>query len=289
LGAPDFDETVAAPPNATGPEGTMTSDPPSTAMLFRGPRPDCAGLRSLRFPPLPGSLEEAEAVAELWRSYHEPASMPAPVRLLTGPAATETAVKRQAPGNRLLHIATHGYFLNGTCPSGFGGTRGIGLLVSDENAAEEDRSVREVENPLLLSGLVLAGGNRREATAPDQDDGILTAQEIAALDLSGVDWAVLSACETGVGEVLNGEGVLGLRRAFRVAGTRTLITSLWSVRDEETRRWMDAFYRGRLEGKRETIDALREADLTMLDERRRRGASTHPFYWGAFIASGDWR
>ena len=93
------------------------------------------------------------------------------------------------------------------------------------------RAPRSERNPLLLSGLALAGANRR-ATSGDGEDGILTAEEVGALDLGGVEWAVLSACDTGLGEIRAGEGVFGLRRAFQVAGVRTVIMSLWSVQDE---------------------------------------------------------
>ncbi len=142
---------------------------------------------------------------------------------------------------------------------------------------------------MLLSGLVLAGANHRGAAGFDEDDGILTAEEIAAMDLSGVEWAVLSACDTGVGEIENGEGVFGLRRAFQVAGARTLIMSLWSVEDQATRVWMHALYEGRLLKGFGTAEAVREASLRALRDRREKGQSTHPFFWGAFIAAGDWR
>ena len=141
----------------------------------------------------------------------------------------------------------------------------------------------------LLSGLALTGANRREQASPGQDDGILTAEEIAALDLSAVEWAVLSACETGIGEVKAGEGVFGLRRAFQVAGAKTLIMSLWAVEDESARQWMKKLYQGRFLKRLGTAEAVREASLEVLRERRAKGESTHPFYWGAFVAAGDWR
>src|SRR5262249_19666699 len=123
----------------------------------------------------------------------------------------------------------------------------------------------------------------------DAEDGILTTEEVAALDLSGVSWAVLSACETGVGDVVPSEGVLGMRRAFRIAGARTLITSLWSVQDASTRQWMQALYRARFARGLATDEAMRRASLELIEDRSRHGKSTHPFYWGAFVAAGDWR
>jgi CHAT domain-containing protein len=175
----------------------------------------------------------------------------------------------------VLHLATHGFFLEGACAS---------ALDPEKPEADVLR-----ENPLLLSGLALAGANRRVAADPDAEDGILTAQEVASLDLASVEWAVLSACSTGVGEIHAGEGVLGLRRAFRVAGARTLITSLWPVDDVSTRAWMRALYAARFGRGLWTAESVREASLRVLGERRRKGRSTHPFYWAGFVASGDWR
>ena len=151
------------------------------------------------------------------------------------------------------------------------------------------RSVDAGESPLLLSGLALAGANRRAAAGIDEDDGILTAEEVAALNLEGVEWAVLSACDTGLGTVTAGEGVLGLRRAFQVAGVRTVIMSLWSVEDQAARQWMAALYRARLDDRLDTADAVRQASLTVFRERRAKRQSTHPFYWASFVAAGDWR
>jgi CHAT domain-containing protein len=137
--------------------------------------------------------------------------------------------------------------------------------------------------------LALAGANRRARANPDEDDGILTAEEVAALNLSGTEWAVLSACDTGVGEIKAGEGVFGLRRAFQVAGARTVIMSLWSVEDQSTRAWMRALYEGRFQRHLSTADAVHQASLSVLRDRRAHGLSTHPFFWAAFVAAGDWR
>ena len=149
-------------------------------------------------------------------------------------------------------------------------------------------SIRPRGNPLLLSGLALAGFNHRESAGPQEDDGVLTAEEISAMDLTRVEWAVLSACDTGIGEVKANEGVFGLRRAFLLAGARTLIMSLWSVKDAAAWQWMKNLYQGRVKGL-STIDAVAAASREMIEQRRRSGESTHPFYWGAFVASGDWR
>jgi len=269
---------------------------PSTAVtaapaLFRGERSACASFRDLTFEPLPAAAEEAQQVEAIWAATG--ASSTEGSTLLTGAEATETLFKRRASDNRILHIASHGFFLNERCPSALERRRGIGGLVPAEgrelNAYLMPSSQPIGENPLLLSGLALAGANHRTAAGPDEEDGILTAEEIAAMDLSGVEWAVLSACDTGVGEVRAGEGVFGLRRAFQVAGAGTLIMSLWSVEDEATREWMRELYEGRLLKELSTAEAVREASLSVLNARRQRGESTHPFYWAAFVAAGDWR
>ena len=100
---------------------------------------------------------------------------------------------------------------------------------------------------------------------------------------------MLSACDTGLGQLRAGEGVFGLRRAFQVAGARTVVMSLWSVDDQATRLWMRALYEGRLKRNLSTADAVREASLSVLRDRRARQQSTHPFYWAGFVAAGDWR
>jgi len=163
------------------------------------------------------------------------------------------------------------------------GLRGIG----GRKGAKRQRILPD--NPLLLSGLALAGANQRRPTPGNPEDGILTAEEVAALDLNGVEWAVLSACDTGVGEIKAGEGVFGLRRAFRIAGARTIIMSLWAVEDRAARAWMRPLYEGRLRDRLSTADAVRHASQTVLAERRAKGLSTHPFYWAGFVAAGDWR
>src|SRR5439155_9036837 len=144
----------------------------------------------------------------------------------------------------VLHLATHGFFLNGGCPPAANGTRSVDGLSSGGTGSAR---LQLGESPLLLSGLALAGANRRAIAGPDEDDGILTAEEVTALNLEGVEWAVLSACDTGLGEVKAGEGVFGLRRAFQVAGVRTVIMSLWSVDDEAARIWMRTLYERRLQ------------------------------------------
>ena len=218
----------------------------------------------------------------MWRdTVEEPGSG---VLHLTGAEASESTFKSRAPGHRILHVATHGFFLGGGTSGGGTGTRGLTV-----KKAEAPEPLRDRVSPLLLSGLAMAGANHRDAAVAGEEDGILTAEEMAALDLSGVEWAVLSACDTGVGEIQAGEGVFGLRRALQLAGVRTLIMSLWPVDDEATREWMTGLYRGRLGLALDSASAARSAGVGVLERRRERGESTHPFYWAAFIAAGDWR
>jgi CHAT domain-containing protein/tetratricopeptide (TPR) repeat protein len=247
--------------SAGGPSGTEGSKHPT----YRGPRAGCASFRSMSFEGLPESRKEVEAVRSIVRS-------PENLLLLTGQDADEGTFKRLAPGRRVIHLATHGFFLDADC------------LQASDGAASSEAGV------FALSGLALAGANTRNAQPLDKDveDGILTAEEIAALDLSGVEWAVLSACDTGLGSVQSGEGILGLRRAFENAGVGTLIMTLWPVEDDATRRWMEELYRGRAAG-RSAPQAVREASLSLLRSQRRLGGSTHPYYWGGFVAAGDWR
>ena len=127
------------------------------------------------------------------------------------------------------------------------------------------------------------------AARPGEEDGMLSAAEISTLDLGGVDWVVLSACETGVGTLSSAEGVLGLRRAFLVAGARTVITSLWKVEDAPTRLWMRELYRARLVDGLPTDEAVRAASRAVIAHYRAIGLPCKPGAWAGFIAVGSWR
>jgi CHAT domain-containing protein len=246
VGAPAYDDSSGL-------------DGGETRVAYRGAPVSCA---ALEFGALEQTRSEAEEVASLWRS----SGTGEDTLLLRDAAASEGAFKRAAPGRRILHLATHGFFTGHEC-LGEGTAEGSG-------------------NPLLRAGLAFAGANRREEARESGDDGILTAEEVAALDLGGVEWAVLSACDTGVGDIQTGEGVLGLQRAFRIAGARNVILSLWPVEDRAGREWMAALYRHRLRDRLSTSEAVRRATLDVLESRRSRGSSTHPFYWAAFLATG---
>jgi len=267
MGAPDFERADTPDPAAPRPEapaGHAKGGAESAPAV-------CADFAALRFEPLVSAGEEVDTVAAIWRS-----ASTEPVRVLVGRRATETAFRRFAPSYRWLHVATHGFVLPGDC----GGAGARASDVADTIA---------FENPLLRSGLALAGANRRAGAANAGADGILTADEIAQLDLSGVELAVLSACETGRGDVRGSEGVLGLRRALQIAGVRTVLMSLWSVDDDATRQWMSALYVARLRAGLDVAAAVREADVAVLRSRRARGESDHPYYWGAFVSCGEGR
>jgi len=271
LGDPDFDWNGEAAGLARG----------SVASRMRGASGACVSLDDVVFNRLPSTAVETATVVELWSRNKRDA-----VRL-TGQEATEAELKRLGPGKAVLHLATHGFVLGDRCEAGSVAGRGIGGLAPSRppTAPEEDSSLEL----LGLAGLALAGANLRGEADPGEEDGVITAMEIAYLDLGGVDWTVLSACDTGVGESISGEGVFGFRRAFRMAGARTVIMSLWPVEDKATLAWMESLYRARLQKGMTTAESVQYASLELLRDRRDAGLSTHPFYWGAFIAAGDWR
>jgi len=281
LGGPAFDDaTVFA--SGSNRRTSVRESAASPAAAVRSAGSPCESLQGVRFAPLAGTLQEVQELSHLW---NVPAIPEERARVLVGRDASEPTFKKEAHGYRVLHLATHGFFLGDSCSPARDGTRSVGGLV---NASSTRPAAMPAENPLLLSGLALAGANRRQSAAPNDDDGILTAEEVASLDLGGVEWAVLSACDTGIGQIKSGEGVFGLRRAFQVAGARTVIMSLWSVDDQATRVWMRALYEGRFQKRLTTADAMRAASAAVLRNRRAKGLSTNPFYWAAFVAVGGW-
>jgi CHAT domain-containing protein len=258
----------------------LASNPPAT--LARGVRSACGSFKTLHFMPLPASQQEADRISALWRASVSSKDQPSSAELLqlTGANASPEAFKQYAPGKRVLHVATHGFFLEGLCESA--------TQVEAGSKRDDNFLPATAENPLLLSGLAFSGANRRNPAKGDEGDGVLTAEEISGLNLEGVDWAVLSACDTGVGEIKVGEGVFGLQRAFQVAGAKTVIMSLWPVEDETAKQWMEKLYQEHFLNGKNTAEAARDASLQILRQRRTIHQGTHPLYWGAFIATGDW-
>jgi CHAT domain-containing protein len=298
---PDFDFGGESAASSTAPESPR-------GRLSRS-------LDSLKFPVarLPATRVEGERVAALLN-----------VQAWVGPAVQEGRLKSECRSPRVLHLATHGFFLEDQKHDSNRRLRAFGD--PDGFGSGTSRLAGPLpENPLLRAGLVLAGVNTWHATsrAPAAaEDGLLTAEDVSGLDLLATEMVVLSACETGLGEVRTGEGVFGLQRAFILAGAKTLIMSLWMVPDLPTAILMDRFYEnllrrhlGRADALHDakhhvrtlTVGAIRETWLSPAmiarlaagnaeAERDLRELSrvpdshrpfVDPFYWGAFICQGD--
>jgi CHAT domain-containing protein/Flp pilus assembly protein TadD len=210
--------------------------------------------------------------------------------------ATKTAFLTEAAQHRYIHLATHGFFVEEKLPSS-------PAQRASERFGEMLRGPEATGGHVgLLCGLALAGANQAGRATGDADDGILTAEEIGSQNLDGVRMVMLSACETGLGKLAGGEGLLGLQRSFQAAGARTVVASLWKVPDEATRDLMEHFYENHWQKNMGVLPALRAAQLAMLRESRKRGVvrddepspaadpkRTPPYYWAAFVLSGDWR
>jgi CHAT domain-containing protein/tetratricopeptide (TPR) repeat protein len=224
----------------------------------------------LHFRRLPGTRAEGERVAELLG-----------VRPWLESAALEGRLK-QVRSPRVLHLATHGFFLEDQPHDPSTSSPDLGGLGGE--AGSFGRLAGPLpENPMLRAGLALAGAQTwldGAALPTEAEDGLLTAEDVTGLDLLDTQLVVLSACETGLGEVRTGEGVMGLCRAFIVAGARTLVVSLWKVPDEQTRELMVDFYRRVLSGQG-VADALRQAQLAMKQKY------PDPYFWGAFVCQGN--
>ncbi len=178
---------------------------------------------------------------------------------------------------KILHIATHGFFIEDGEDNRFASH----LPADGEQAVSS--AAKERANPMLRSGIALSGANwkhKRFVPYPEAEDGVITAEDVVGLDLRDTELVVLSACDTGLGEIHDGEGVMGLRRAFAIAGTRTLIMSLWKVPDLQTQQLMEMFYTELKKGTPRG-DALRQAQLGV------RQQHPQPYYWAAFICQGD--
>lgn len=208
---------------------------------------------------LPGTKKEVGLIDSLYQRKN------ATVTTLLSNNALEDSIKK-INNPKVLHIATHGFFL--------------------ESQAGEEGSDAYAENPLLRSGLILAGANSFIATGKISEtedhveDGILTAYEAMNLNLDNTELVVLSACETGLGEIKNGEGVYGLQRAFSVAGAETMIMSMWTVDDDATQELMTIFYEEWLGGKK-------KQEAFIIAQKRLKDKWKSPYYWGAFVMVGN--
>jgi CHAT domain-containing protein len=248
-------------------EGASATLPPDDAVSMRGAPWTEQGTAIKAWPPLPGTAAEAEVVARLLA-----ASQCAPT-MLDGRAATEEAfhmLGRSGANPKspdILHLATHGYF----------------LPLSDSvnlRPFAVPSVVSNVRDPMVRSGILLAGANTAWTGAqvlPPARDGIVTAYEISRLDLADTRIVVLSACETGLGDITEGEGVMGLQRAFRIAGVDKILMSLWKVPDAATAYLMGQFYRHWIEGGHSPGQALEQAQLHMRD-------AGFPYtHWAGFV------
>ncbi len=227
---------------------------------------------NIHFSQLPGTRAEGKQIAELLE-----------VTPLLGAKALESQLKKHA-SPYILHLATHGYYLEDqqkTTEKSPTRSMSFGLARSNTPQAQ----LTYLENPLLRCGLALAGANTQiqGGTLPEEaENAILNGEDVAAIDLLATDLVVLSACETGLGQVKAGEGVFGLRRAFMLAGAKTLVISLWAVLDKPTQMLMTDYYSRILAGEAR-VEALRQAQLTLKKKKRYED----PRNWGGFICQGE--
>ncbi|MDP2278041.1 MAG: CHAT domain-containing protein, partial [Nitrospirota bacterium] len=224
---------------------------------------------NISFDRLPDTKQEADAIEKVLKNKKK-----LKVKNYQGKNAIEEMIF-SAETPKILHLATHGYFLNDEELKGSSETRGITIKLKEDFMAKDEAV--NIENPMLRSGIVFSGVNA--SLKAGRDEGMMSAEKILGLNLKGTDLVVLSACETGVGDVKNGEGVFGLKRAFILSGAKTLVMSLWSVPSAETTELMTDFYTLMSEG-RTKAEALRQAKLNMMKKKQ------NPFYWGAFVMTG---
>ncbi len=210
---------------------------------------------------LPYTAVEAEQITPALEKYS--GTRP---RVLTDKEALVARVQ-SARSPRVLVLCTHGFF-----------------LADESNSADRKKSSR-IENPLLRCGLLLAGCNNANQAREGQNTGVLTGLEIIGCELHGCELVVLSACETGLGDVRNGEGVAGLRQAFQLAGAQCVAATLWQIPDQASAQLMIRFWENLAAGQSKP-EALRNAQLSTIKARRDRNAAAHPFFWAAFTLTG---
>lgn len=262
VGGVDYDHRTQHPTPSSKPEPALlaTAECPairrSPAVVDPGKRP--------RWPFLPGTEQETKTLHTLWSNSETAA-------LLTKTAANEAALQTAMPQAKYLHLATHGFFADAKFRSAFQHDPNKEHLFANPGMEllSQGRATVTGRNPLILSGVVLAGANlppvKDELGLPTGEDGILTAQEVVHLDLRGTELVTLSACDTGRGtEVAGGEGIYGLQRAFHLAGAKHVVASLWKVDDQATAALMKLFYHHLWKDNQHPAKALRNAQLTLL-------------------------
>ena len=205
-------------------------------------------------PSLPGTKVEIETIGSLLKQASWSSAM------FEGTVATETNIKALA-NSGIIHIATHGFFIES---------------MGDEEPVVLSANQEITKNPMFRSGLILSDVSEVKGAQVEHEDGMLTSYEVKNLNFDETDLVVLSACETGSGEIRNGEGVYGLQRAFLLSGVNSVLMSLWKVDDQATQELMVLFYKNLLAGK-DKVNSLRNAQL----ELEKKYPS--PYYWGSFI------
>ena len=254
------DAVIFAAP-AFGEKDSLVKNQPTRAIAIRQ--------QDIYFAPLEGAAAEGQALSQLIKVKQ-------PIRFFQGNQVNEATVAAiRSP--RLLHFATHGFFLE-NLPHAVAGIERGGLI------QESAPNIEKVDgNSLTRSGLALTGANFGIAGKKQADgtDGILTALEVLALHLEGTDLVTLSACETGVGEIQVGEGVYSLNRAFQEAGAKSVLSTLWSVADDQTKLFMQNFYTLVLNGDTPQ-QALQKTQLKFIKDKNLQD----PFFWAAFTVVG---
>jgi len=278
MGNPDFDLDLTKEPSAQGKEGlTQRSEVDQSLSRPAGSAATKLLSRDYRggkFASLPGSEEEAKSVAAL---------LGGGCVLRLGKDAREAELKAVA-SPRVLHLATHGFFLS---DQELKRTNGLRDSWTENLGTRWNASLPGVgwENPMVRCGIALAGANHaKQITNAFAEDGLLTGLEASLLNLQGTELVILSACDSGSGEVKIGEGVMSLRRAFRIAGAETVLASHWKVNDKATSQLMTEFIRRWRSGE-PRAKAWRAAQLSLL----RSKAFLNPYFWAAFTLTGDWR
>ncbi len=268
VGAPDFDvDLMAVNPPAL--ENNVKSKQNVSDVRGIGEK-NCGLMNEEKYGLLPGAQKEVQAIAVKWRR-----EFPESLVVLTGIEATEEKFIANSKGKRIIHIATHGFWMDSEC------------FDSMYLAQEGDLGNAIIENPLLFSGILFAGANNRNKIPSlfSSRDGVITANDITTLNLNGVSIVVLSVCESGLGQVVNSEGVYGLRRAFMEAGAQCVVSTLWPIVDDRAYMVIHTLYSqadGSVAGK------LQEAQVNIIKSNREQNKCNHPFYWAAFIAYGRW-
>ena len=281
MGAPDFDLDLAKAGSSRREEAlaqkAATHKPQSelgqSLLKSAAKRTLSRDYRGIKFPPLPGAEAEARSVAAL---------LGADCVLRIGAEARESELKAvQSP--RVVHLATHGFYLS---DQQFRRTNSatIGLAGEWGQAGRLPYAKSEWENPLVRCGIALAGANHAgQITNALAEDGVLTGLEASLLNLQGTELVILSACDSGTGEVKIGEGVMSLRRAFRIAGAQSVLASHWKVSDKATSHLMTEFMR-RWRAGEPRAQAWREAQLSLLHSTE----FASPYFWAAFTLTGQW-